>query len=231
MRFLRGEGSAVNATVPIRVWDAPTRLFHWLLVALLGFSWWSAEEEMMDWHRLSGSIVLGLLMFRIIWGFAGSSTARFANIIRSPIKLVGYLRSGSSSPRIPGHNPVGGYSVAIMLLLLTVQTGTGLFAVDVDGIESGQLSHLVSFDGGRAAAEIHEISFTLLQIVVAVHILAVLFYLLVRKRNLVTPMLTGADRQIDDARNALVPASALRFAIAVAIAAGLGWWAAMGFPT
>lgn len=219
----------MNATTPVRVWDAPTRLFHWLLVALMAFSWWSAEEKMMDWHRLSGSAVLGLIVFRLIWGFAGGSTARFANFVRPPFKVLGYLRADSGRARIPGHNPVGGYSVVFMLLLLTFQIVSGLFAVDVDGIESGQLSHLVSFDGGRAAAEVHELSFTLLQIVVAVHILAVLFYLIVRKRNLVTPMLTGVDRQIDDARTALVPSSFTRFAIAALIGTGIAWWAAAGF--
>ena len=230
MQLLRRNGPAMKATKPVRVWDAPTRLFHWLLVALMGFSWWSAETGAMDWHRLSGALLLGLLAFRLIWGFAGGSTARFGNFLRSPLKLLAYLRSDSQAPRTPGHNPLGGYSVAAMLLLLTVVIGTGLFAVDVDGIESGQLSHLVGFDGGRLAAEIHEIGFTLLQIAAGVHILAILFYLLVRKRNLVTPMVTGKDRQIDDARTALVTASPLHLVVAALIAAGLAWWAARGFP-
>lgn len=221
----------MTATIkPIRVWDAPTRLFHWLLVALLGFSWWSAEQGAMDWHRLSGSVLLGLVAFRVVWGFAGGSTARFGSFLLSPLKLLDYLRDEPRGLRVPGHNPFGGYSVALMLALLAVQIATGLFAVDVDGIESGQLSHLVSFDGGRAAANVHELSFTLLQVIVAVHVLAVLFYLVVRKRNLVTPMVTGTDGQIDDARAALVPASPTRFVIAAALGAGLGWWSALGFP-
>lgn len=218
------------AGTTVRVWDLPTRLFHWLLVGLFGFSWWSAETGAMDWHRLSGSVLLGLITFRMIWGLVGSNTARFATFIRSPLNVLAYLRSSAPEPRRPGHNPVGGYSVAIMLLLVLVQIVTGLFAVDVDGIESGQLSHLVDFDQGRLAAEIHEISFTILQIVAGVHILAILFYLAVRKRNLARPMVTGVDPQIEDARGALVPASPIRFAISLLIAVAIGWWTAKGFP-
>jgi cytochrome b len=219
-----------TATTSIRVWDLPTRLFHWLLVGLMGFSWWSAETGAMDWHRLSGSVLLGLIAFRVIWGFAGGSTARFRTFLRSPMQVIAYMRSTSPERRKPGHNPIGGYSVALMLLLVLLQIITGLFAVDVDGLESGQLSHLVSFDQGRLAAEIHEISFTLLQIVVAIHVLAILFYLVVRKRNLIRPMVTGADSQIEDARDALNPASPMRLVVALVISAALAWWAVKGFP-
>lgn len=213
-----------------RVWDVPTRLFHWLLVVLFGFSWWSAETGAMDWHRLSGSALLGLIVFRLVWGFVGGSTARFAAFLRSPSAVLAYVRSPAPQSRPAGHNPVGGYSVMAMLALLLVQVGTGLFAVDVDGIESGQLSHLVSFDAGRIAAEVHEVSFTLLQVVAGIHILAVLFYLTVRKRNLITPMIVGVDQQVSDAGGALVAASPLRFLIALAISGAVGWWAAAGFP-
>ncbi len=214
---------------PVRVWDVPTRLFHWLLFALVCFSWGSAEYGKMDLHRLSGSIVLGLVTFRLIWGFIGSNTARFGGFLRSPAGALAYLRSDSAGPRTPGHNPIGGYSVLAMLLLLMLQIGTGLFSVDIDGLESGPLSFLVSFDQGRTAAAIHSLSFTVLQIVVAIHILAVLFYLVVRKRNLVVPMITGTDRQIDDATGELVPAGWGRLLVAAAIALGLAWWTAKGF--
>lgn len=219
-----------SATTSIRVWDLPTRLFHWLLVALFGFSWWSAENGVMDWHRLSGSVLFGLIVFRLIWGFAGGSTARFRAFLRSPMRVIAYMRSPASAERKPGHNPTGGYSVVIMLLLFAIQIGSGLFAVDVDGIESGQLSHLVSFGQGRVAAEVHEISFTALQVVLAVHILAALFYLVVRKRNLIGPMFTGVDKQITDARGALRPAKPVRFVIAFVVSAALAWWTAKGFP-
>ena len=219
----------MSLTSPVRVWDIPTRLFHWLLFALVCFSWGAAEYGKMDLHRLSGSILLGLVTFRLIWGMIGSNTARFGSFLRSPAQVIAYLRGPGGGPSKPGHNPIGGYSVLAMLLLLLLQIGTGLFSVDIDGLESGPLSYLVSFDQGRTAAEIHGLSFTLLQIVVAIHVLAVLFYLVVRNRNLLTPMITGSDRQIGNPAGALVPASWARLLVAVAIAIGLAWWTAKGF--
>lgn len=213
----------------MRVWDIPTRLFHWLLLVLLGFSWWSAEMREMEWHRISGTIVLGLVVFRLIWGFVGGNTARFASFVRPPGAVIAYLRSDSGGPRKAGHSPIGGFSVVVMLLLLAVQLGTGLFAVDVDGIESGQLSFLVSFDQGRTAAEIHLLSFTLLQLVVAVHVAANLFYLFVRKRNLIHPMFSGRDKQLDSAVGALVPASLAKFAIAAVLSVAFAWAVWKGF--
>ena len=220
----------MSLTSPVRVWDIPIRLFHWLVVGLIGFSWGAAEYGKMDLHRLSGSVLLGLVAFRLIWGLIGSNTARFASFLRSPMHVIAYLRGNSGGTSKPGHNPVGGYSVLAMLLLLMLQIGTGLFSVDIDGLESGPLSYLVSFDQGRAAAGIHRLSFTLLQIVVVIHIVAVLFYLVVRKRNLLTPMFTGADRQIDNPAGALVPAGLSRLLIAAAIGIGLAWWTAKGMP-
>lgn len=214
---------------PVRVWDGATRLFHWMLLALVCFSWGSAEYGKMDLHRLSGSILLGLIIFRLIWGFIGGSTARFGNFLRSPARVLAYLRSDGHGPRTPGHNPIGGYSALAMLLLLTVQIVTGLFAGDIDGLESGPLSYLVNFDQTRQASAIHDLSFTLLQVIVAIHIIAVLFYLVVRKRNLITPMITGKDRQIDTTSGALVPASLAKLAVAAVISAGLAWWTSTGF--
>ena len=74
------------------VWDAPTRLFHWGIAGLVGFSWWSAENGHMDWHYKSGLVVAGLLVFRILWGFVGSDTARFAQFLRGPVAVRAYLR-------------------------------------------------------------------------------------------------------------------------------------------
>lgn len=214
---------------PVRVWDLPTRLFHWLLVVLIGISWWSAEQRAMDWHVLSGLAVMALVLFRLIWGFAGGSTARFSQFLRSPGAVLAYLGGGKAPHIVAGHNPVGGYSTLAMLLLLALQIGTGLFAVDVDGIDSGPLSFLVSFDGGRTLAAIHELSFKALQLVVALHIVAVLFYLLVRKRNLISPMFRGSDGQIESAAGALRTASPVRFLVAALVSAALAWLTSKGF--
>jgi cytochrome b len=212
----------------VRVWDLPTRLFHWLLVILISFSWWSAETRHMDWHMLSGLVALALVVFRIVWGFIGGSTARFREFVRSPMAVIAYLRSDSATPVRAGHNPVGGYSVVVMLALLAMQVGTGLFAVDTDGIDSGPLSFLVDFEQGRILAGIHHLSFSVLQLVVIMHVLAIVFYLVVRKRNLLTPMVTGADKQLSG-EYGLVSSSKLRFVVAATIAAGTAWAATKGF--
>lgn len=210
-----------------RVWDLPTRLFHWLLVLLFAFSWWSAENREMQWHYLSGISLLGLLAFRVLWGFVGASTARFAALFASPARIRAYMRGNDAGP--PGHNPIGGYSVVAMLLALCTQVLTGLFATDVDGLESGPLSFLVTFEQGRMAARVHAASFYILLGFAAVHILAVAFYLLVRRHNLIAPMLTGRDPAFAGRPGEMKPASLPAFVIAATLATLLAWSASKGF--
>jgi cytochrome b len=226
--------TAMTNVMRVRVWDVPTRLFHWMLVALLLLSWWTAEKRMMDWHRLSGIVVLSLVVFRLVWGVIGGSTARFSSFLRGPAALLAYARGGSEYAERPGHNPLGGYSVVVLLLLLAVQVVTGLFATDIDGLESGPLSYLVSFDQGRLAATVHETSFNLLLALSALHVLAIAFYLVIRRRNLVRAMVTGSDSHFVRAHDALVGVSRLRFVVAAAIAAAVAWylWNGLSFaPT
>ena len=152
----------VNAT---RVWDIPTRVVHWSFVLGLAFSWWTAETGRLEWHRWSGYTLLALVLFRVYWGFAGSSTARFRNFVRGPRAIREYLRA---PPAVTvGHNPLGALSVLALLGLLLMQIVLGLFAVDVDGIESGPLSLYVSFETGRACAEWHEVVFNALLALIA----------------------------------------------------------------
>jgi cytochrome b len=180
---------------PILVWDLPTRLTHWLFVVCIALSWWTADQRLMDWHRYSGYTMLGLLVFRSYWGLAGSSTARFARFLGSPRAVFDYLRMPRERrAHIVGHTPLGSWSVVAMLLAMIVQVTLGLFATDIDGLESGPLSHLVSFDGGRALAEAHELSFNVLVALAAVHVIAILFYLLYDRNDLTGPMLSGRKR-------------------------------------
>ena len=213
----------------VRVWDVPTRLFHWLLVALFAFSWWSAENREMDWHVLSGLTLLGLLVFRLLWGVIGGSTARFRSFVRPLPVVLGHVRGRVHGRVSAGHNPLGGYSVVAMLLVLGLQVTSGLFATDVDGLDSGPLSFLVTFEQGRTAARVHEIAFNLSLALIALHVLAVGFYLVIKKRNLITPMVTGRDRVLDPAHGQLAPAHPWRFLVAAAIAAATAWAAARGF--
>jgi cytochrome b len=180
-------------TVVGRIWDMPIRLFHWLLVGLLGFSWWSGEQHEMEWHRLSGYGILALIIFRIYWGFFGGQTARFMQFVRGPRAAFSYVRSLGKDSYVAsaGHNPIGGWSVLLMLATLAAMVIAGLFAVDVDGLESGPLADYVSFDQGRVAADIHGIIFNLLVTLVAFHVLAILFYLTILRQNLIGPMIHG----------------------------------------
>lgn len=194
------DASPATGTSFARIWDVPVRLFHWLIVALLGFSWWSGKQHEMDWHRLSGYCILALLVFRIYWGFAGGFTARFAQFVRGPRTALRYVRSlaKGTDTSAPGHNPLGGWSVLLMLASLTVMVVAGLFSVDVDGLESGPLSDYVSFDQGRAAAAVHGWVFNILLGLVALHMVAILFYLVPLRKNLISPMITGRRIARDD---------------------------------
>ena len=178
------------AKVRIVVWDLPTRLFHWALVALIAFSWWSAEEEHVEWHMWSGYAVLTLLLFRLLWGLFGSSTARFANFIKGPAAVMAYLRD-TRGWRAIGHSPIGALSVIALLGLTFLQAATGLFNSDNDGLYEGPLAPLVSFDVADAAHDLHELVFNLLLVFIGLHIAALLFYRLVLGKKLVGPMISG----------------------------------------
>lgn len=211
-----------------RVWDLPTRIFHWTLAVLLAFSWWSAENREMEWHVWSGIVILGLVAFRLIWGVLGGSTARFSRFVRAPGYVLTYIRGRSTDAIRPGHNPLGGYSVLILLAALALQVSTGLFATDIDGLDSGPLSYMVSFEAGRAAAEIHEIAFNVLLAFVVLHLAAVLYYVVINKRSLVRPMITGRSTENYDPEDSLVPAGPIRLVLALVSSAALAWWIAGG---
>lgn len=216
----------MSGKLTARVWDLPVRLFHWALVLLIAFSWWSGENHDMERHRLSGYAILALLLFRVFWGFAGSRTARFAQFVRSPRVVRAYV--GGQFQGGDGHNPLGGWSVVAMLALLLAQVVAGLFAVDVDGFESGPLADWISFDGGRLASEIHEALFKLTLAIIALHIAAIGFYLLVKRQNLVLPMITGkkvsvVSMAVEDSRW-----SPLLALVGVGIAGAIAWAVSTG---
>ncbi|MFI4976409.1 MAG: cytochrome b/b6 domain-containing protein [Caulobacterales bacterium] len=195
------DSAHADAGVVVRVWDWPTRLAHWLLVLLIPFSWWAQEYDHLPWHRLSGYTIIGILVFRVYWGFVGPSTARFSGFLRGPASALAYVRSLGAKPQVAatdkppiiGHNPIGGWSVAAMLIALTVQVTLGLFSVDENGLESGPFDKFVSFDVGRALEKAHEITFWILVGLIALHLTAIGFYAL-RRDNLVGPMLSGRKR-------------------------------------
>lgn len=205
----------------VRVWDVPTRLVHWLIVLLVATSWWTGDTGRMDYHRYSGYLLLGLVSFRIYWGVAGASTARFRQFVRGPRAIWTYLRGRWDAQ--PGHNPLGAASVVILLALLAAQIGLGLFAVDVDGIESGPLSSHVSFATGRLCAKLHHQVFDLLLLLIVVHVVAVLFYVFAKRQNLIAAMFHGR-REYAQELPAVKGASVLRLVIGVVVAGALAWF-------
>jgi len=210
----------------IRIWDLPTRLVHWGMALLIPFSWWTAENGQMDRHRLSGYLLLGLLLFRLIWGFWGSAPSRFRAFVKGPFSVWRYVRS-EGAREIPGHNPLGGWSVVAMLGMLSLQVGLGLFSVDEEGFESGPLSHLLEFNSGRTVAAVHEKLFWLLVALIALHIAAILWYLLIRRKNLVAAMITGRMHPAEPVEQPRI-APAWRAVLAILIAAAAVWFVAGG---
>ena len=224
-----GGAGPAGAAAPTRLWDAPTRIVHWALVVLLGFSWWAADTDHLQWHRWSGYWIVGLVVFRLAWGFAGSDSARFASFVKGPRATLAYLRTLPQRPHgdVPGHNPLGALSVLAILATLVVQVVTGLFAVDIDAFEAGPLSDRVDFDTGRLFAKWHHWSFTTLQVLVVLHLVAVAFYLVYKRANLIAPMITGRRRFAGDPGLTFAP---LRRAAAVTVfAAVFAWLVSRGF--
>ncbi|MRG70137.1 hypothetical protein GH722_00025 [Alphaproteobacteria bacterium HT1-32] len=205
------------------VWDFPTRLFHWLLAALVAFSWYSAEFsdslDARDWHAYSGYAILGLVIFRIIWGFIGGRYARFRTFLRGPGAIADYLRGRTTSR---GHNPLGALSVIGLLVLLLIQTVTGLMSND-DILFEGPLFHLVDKETSDLMTTVHHYSWSVLQILIVVHLVAVLAYLIVKRDNLILPMITGKKAGENSADGPPVIMSFHRAVAAVLVAAAITW--------
>jgi cytochrome b len=189
----------------IRVWDAPTRLFHWTLVLLIALQYATGEFHLLDmrWHFWLGYATLALVLFRIFWGLCGSPTSRFAGFVRGPRAVLAYVRSQfSANPQSSiGHNPLGGWSVLVLLACILVQVVTGLFASD-DIDTDGPLVAFVSSRTVKLMTRLHGWNQNLLLALIALHVLAVLAYLLVKRENLIVPMLNGRKRgaAADDSR-------------------------------
>jgi len=211
----------------IRVWDLPTRLFHWALVAcVLGLVATAyAPGSWIDWHARLGYAVLALLLFRIVWGFIGGRWSRFASFLYSPGSVLNHLRGRPHPDHLVGHNPLGAGSVFAMLLLLLAQVASGLVSDDEIGF-TGPLNRLVSTGNGLLATWYHkQVGQWLLAGLVLLHVAAILYYLLRKKDNLVRPML-GGDKQVGHAAPSSRDDTGARLlALAVlAACAGLVWW-------
>lgn len=206
----------------IRVWDLPTRLFHWLLVVLVATLWVTAIRGWMTIHYVCGVAVLILLLFRIGWGIFGSTTARFSDFLAGPGRVRGYLRSLSrgEAPLHAGHNPAGGWMVMIFLLLILIQAGLGLFANNEFDFR-GPFADWISGKRSDALTRVHVFLFDAILVCIWIHLCAIAFYALVKRDNLIIPMWRGTKHATQvPAGLRLNFASGLRaFAALIAIAA------------
>jgi cytochrome b len=181
----------------IRVWDLPTRLFHWLLVIFVMTSLVTGRigGNAMQYHQWSGFAILALVLFRLIWGFAGSKESRFVTFVRGPSAVAHYVMTlpRKAATNYRGHNPLGGWSIIAMLFALLLQAATGLFAND-DIATEGPLYKWVSKATSDALTRVHRFNQEVIIALVSIHVLAVLFYFLYKRENLIKPMLTGMKR-------------------------------------
>jgi cytochrome b len=207
----------------VLVWDLPTRLFHWLLVALVAASFASGKigGNAMLYHEWCGEAILVLLIFRVAWGVVGSSPSRFRTFLAGPSTVLRYANTlfRRDGDHHLSHNPLGGWSVMAMLLALLIQAGTGLFAND-DIATEGPLYKWVSKAASDRLTSIHLFNQEVIIILVAVHVAAVLFHLIYKKENLITPMITGLKSWEGSPKAEMTPAPVWRAALAAAVAAG-----------
>jgi cytochrome b len=186
-----------ETNVAIKVWDLPVRLVHWAIVLLFAFQLASGKigGNMMAWHAYSGYCMLALVIFRILWGFAGSTHARFASFLAGPAATFRFAKRLFSREAVPqvGHNPLGGWMVIALVASLALQAATGLFANDGLATE-GPLAALVSLDVSNELTIIHRANLKVLLVLSGLHIAAVLFHLVVKRENLTGAMFTGVKR-------------------------------------
>ena len=174
---------------------------------MIAFSWWSVHNHHTDWHIWSGCAILTLLVFRLLWGFVGSSTARFSTFVRGPRAVRDYLRGRWTGI---GHTPLGALSILVIFLALTVQVSLGLISEDEDGLYTGPLYRLVTTDTSDKARDLHEMWFNVILALIVLHVGAIIFYRF-RGRRLTKPMITGRAA-LDPAAEPMQPGK---------------WWAAV----
>lgn len=190
-----GATSATREAQRRLVWDLPLRAFHWLFAASILASWGTAKLGFtwMQWHIRLGYWMMGLIVFRVVWGLIGPRHARFTSFLKGPRAVVLYARgfAGLGDPvETVGHNPLGGLMVILMLLLVAFQVGTGLFATD-DIAYTGPFNPSVSGHMAERLTALHHLNINLIWAAIALHVGAIAYYAFVKRQNLVPAMLHG----------------------------------------
>jgi cytochrome b len=213
-------------SVSIKVWDLPLRVFHWLMALAVLSAVITGElgGNLIDWHGRIGLLLLGLLVFRLIWGFIGSTHARFASFFPTPARVAAYLKGQWQGI---GHNPLGALSALALLGALATLVVTGLFAND-DIAFQGPLFSLISKDLSDKLTGWHNLSFNALIGLVPLHLAAIIYYARVKKHNLVVSMVTG-NKTVPKAHAIEISGGGLvRFIAALSIAVLVVWGAGAG---
>lgn len=207
----------------IKIWDVPVRLFHWGMVTCLIVSYWSIENAYFEIHEKSGLILLCLLVFRILWGFVGSETARFGQFLKPPGTVLRYssdLWNYRSQPSV-GHSPLGGYAVMVLLAALFVQVVLGLLSQTEFGVFEGPWSDIVREEQSLRFTEWHEDFFDILLLLGIVHVAMVAAYFVWQSNDLIGPMVTGKKELEVDQPN-IAPWRRMLLVGAAAVAIGWG---------
>ena len=222
-------GQGVASAPDVRVWDPLLRLTHWSFPLLIAAMWWTAENHKWALHRQIGLALLGILAFRVLWGFLGPETARFAQFVKGPGTVMAYLRGQpeGAGPAI-GHSPLGGWSTMALIGAMLLQVSLGLFSGDpYDGM-TGPLNPLVGVTLADTITELHEAFFNVLLGLIVLHLAAITFYA-VKGNDLLSPMFGGARPPMAGVTG-IGPTPWVRGVLAVALAAGLALWIANGAP-
>lgn len=181
----------------VRVWDLPTRLFHWLLLACLVALVSTAKVggNAMEWHFRFGYAALSLLLFRLVWGLVGGQWSRFSSFVYSPVTVMRYLRGQGQAEHTVGHNPLGAISVFLLLGVLLLQVASGLISDD-EIAAAGPFAKFVSDALVRSGTYYHKaIGANIIYGLAALHLAAILFYLLKKGHNL-TPSMFHGDKKV-----------------------------------
>lgn len=222
-------GKDAQSLADVRVWDPLLRLCHWSFALLIAAMWITAENSQWAWHRRLGLILLGILVFRILWGFWGPETARFGNFVKGPLAVIAYVRGQvADAAKQIGHSPLGGWSTLALIAAMLAQVSMGLFAGDpYDGM-TGPLNPLVGVLTADMLTNWHETFFWVLVGLIALHLSAITFYA-VKGDDLLSPMV-GGKRPPMRGVTGIGPLPWGRAGVAIVIAAGFAGWIAAGAP-
>ena len=216
-----------NSAQVVRVWDLPIRLFHWLIVALVAAAYATWRLNWMVWHGWIGDLTLALVLFRLLWGFLGSETARFSQFVTSPRIALQHLKYIflREPDRQVGHNPAGGWMVLMLLALLLAETLTGIYVAN-DIADVGPLTGIVPAAAADAIDASHAIIWDVLLAAIALHVLAIAGYAAVKGQDLLRPLISGMKtlpEPVTEPRMASAARAAVLFAVSAAAAIIIAW--------